>query len=81
MARIVITQSEREESGTCGGRMIRMRSLVPSVPEIRTLLAQIIFPPPLIRALVFSWSLWRRTDQAPAAEAHYRNSASQYVQL
>jgi hypothetical protein len=49
-----------------------MRRLIPSAPEIKTILARIVFPPPIARAFVFSWSLWRRIHQAHAAEAHYR---------
>jgi hypothetical protein len=49
-----------------------MRRLIPSAPEIKTILARLVFPPPLARAFVFGWSLWRRVHQAHAAEAHYR---------
>jgi hypothetical protein len=52
--------------------MNRMRRLVPSVPEIKAILARLVFPPPVVRVFVFSWSLWRRLHQAHAAEAHYR---------
>jgi hypothetical protein len=49
-----------------------MRRLIPSSPEIKTILARLLFPPLVLRAFVFAWSLWRRIHQARAAEAHYR---------
>jgi hypothetical protein len=58
-----------------------MRRLVPSAPEIKTILARLLFPPPILRAFVFSWSLWRRVHQARAAEAQYRARAVKHTQL
>jgi hypothetical protein len=58
-----------------------MRRLVPSAPEVKAILARIVFPPPLQRAFVFSWSLWRRVHQACAAEANYRARATSHPQL
>jgi hypothetical protein len=58
-----------------------MRRLIPSAPEIKTILARPVFPPPIVRAFVFSWSLWRRLHQANAAEAHYRVRHAMQLQL
>jgi len=58
-----------------------MRRLIPSAPEIKTILARLVFPPPIVRAFVFSWSLWRRVHQAHAAEAHYRARHAMQLQL
>jgi hypothetical protein len=51
-----------------------MAALVPSVPEIRYLLARILLKPPLDlgQAFIIAWSLWRRTHQLNAASAHYK---------
>jgi hypothetical protein len=49
-----------------------MAALVPSVPEIRYLLARILLKPPLGQAFIIAWSLWRRTHQLNAASAHYK---------
>jgi hypothetical protein len=52
---------------------------VPSVPEIRTLLARVLFQPIAKLAFVIDWSRWRRHHQARAADAHYR--FRQHLQL
>jgi hypothetical protein len=57
-----------------------MRRLLPSTPEIKTILTRLVFPPPIVRAFVFSWSLRRRIHQAHAAEAHYRARHSTQLQ-
>jgi hypothetical protein len=49
-----------------------MVALVPSVPEIRHLLARLLLRPPISPAFIIAWSLWRRRHQANAALAHYR---------
>ena len=49
-----------------------MTALVPSVPEIRYLLARLLLRPPISPAFIIAWSLWRRRHQANAAVAHYR---------
>ena len=49
-----------------------MAALVPSVPEIRYLLARLLLRPPVSTAFVFVWSFWRRTHQFNAARAHYK---------
>lgn len=49
-----------------------MAALLPSVPEIRYLLAQMLFRPPITTAFVLAWSIWRRQHQSEAAKAHYR---------
>jgi hypothetical protein len=47
-------------------------ALAPTVPEIRYLLARILLKPPLGKAFIIAWSLWRRTHQLSAAFAHYK---------
>jgi hypothetical protein len=47
-------------------------ALVPTVPEIRYLLAWLLFRPPRHITFVMAWSLWRRRHQANAALAHYK---------
>jgi hypothetical protein len=61
--------------------MNRMKSLIPSVPEIRTLLARLVLPPRLARPFVFAWSFWRRQHQAGAAVAHYKRNNRPQTQL
>jgi hypothetical protein len=58
-----------------------MRGLIPSAPEIKTIMARLVFPPPIVPAFVFSWSRWRRLHQADAAEAHYRARHVAQLQL
>src|SRR5215468_2737085 len=66
-------QTEQNESTRNNRRLTIMAALVPSVPEIRYLLARILLKPPLGQAFVIAWSLWRRTHQINAASAHYKN--------
>ncbi|WP_292505000.1 hypothetical protein [Mesorhizobium sp.] len=49
-----------------------MTALVPSVPEIRYLLARLLLRPPISASFIIAWSLWRRQHQADAAIAHYK---------
>ena len=49
-----------------------MAALVPTVPEIRYLLARLVLRPPISPAFIIAWSLWRRRHLANAAVAHYR---------
>jgi hypothetical protein len=49
-----------------------MAALAPSVPEIRYLLARILLRPPIGKAFIIAWSLWRRMHQLNAAQAHYK---------
>jgi hypothetical protein len=49
-----------------------LANLVPSVPEIRSLLARFLFKPTLDLVFILGWSLWRRRHQAAAAQAHYQ---------
>jgi hypothetical protein len=49
-----------------------MAALVPSVPEIRYLLARLLIRPPTQRPFIFAWSLWRRRHQAAATISHYK---------
>ena len=65
-------QSERKESGHPSGRLMSLTALLPSVPEIRYLLARVLLRPPVRTRFIMAWSLWRRQHQAKAAAAHYR---------
>jgi len=56
-----------------------MAALVPSVPEIRYLLARLALSTPARRPFVLAWSLWRRRHQAAATLCHYKRRG--YVQL
>jgi len=49
-----------------------MIALVPSVPEIRYLLARLLFKPSPIAKSIIAWSIWRRRHQANATLAHYK---------
>ncbi|HET7413632.1 MAG TPA: hypothetical protein VFJ18_13325 [Pararhizobium sp.] len=53
-----------------------MAALVPSMPEIRYLLAQLLLRPPISTAFVIGWSLWRRQHQLDAAIAHYKRRSN-----
>lgn len=68
-------QSERKESGG-GRRLMSLAALLPSVPEIRSLLARLLLRPPTRTRFIMAWSLWRRRHQAEAAAAHYRRQAN-----
>jgi hypothetical protein len=70
-------QTEQNESGTFNRRLTAMKALLPSVPEIRYLLARMIFTPPMTPIFVITWSLWRRRHQIAAANAHYRRHQMQ----
>lgn len=72
-------QTERKESTTDNRRLIRMAALVPSVPEIRYLLARILIYPPTQKPFIIAWSLWRRRHQAAATLSHYKRWT--YTQL
>ncbi|MBZ9863012.1 transposase [Mesorhizobium sp. CA12] len=56
-----------ETSQRVNRRLIRMTALVPSVPEIRYLLARILIFPPTQKPFIIAWSLWRRRHQAAAS--------------
>jgi len=49
-----------------------MAALVPTVPEIRYLLARLLLRPPIGTTFIMAWSLWRRCHQFTAAIAHYK---------
>jgi hypothetical protein len=49
-----------------------MAALVPTVPEIRYLLARLLLRPSISTTFIIAWSLWRRQHQADAALAHYK---------
>ena len=65
-------QTERNESISPNRRLTRMIALVPSVPEIRYLLARLLFKPSPIAKSIIAWSIWRRRHQANATLAHYK---------
>jgi hypothetical protein len=65
-------QTERNESKGANRRLIRMAALVPSVPEIRYLLARVLIFPPTQKSFIIAWSLWRRRHQATATICHYK---------
>jgi len=52
-----------------------LTALLPTVPEIRYLLARLLLRPPIRTRFIMAWSLWRRRHQAKAAAAHYRRQA------
>ena len=52
-----------------------LAALLPTVPEIRYLLARLLLRPPIRTRFIMAWSLWRRKHQAKAAAAHYRHQA------
>jgi len=72
-----LEQTEQKESGG-NRRLTTLAALVPSVPEIRYLLARLLLKPPLGRTFIVAWSLWRRRHQASAAVSHYKR---RYLQL
>jgi len=43
-----------------------------TVPEVRRLLASMVWPPPSEPGHVLAWSTWRRRHQARARRAHYQ---------
>lgn len=45
----------------------------PSVPEIRYVIARLLFRPIGRARFVLAWSRWRRQHQASAADAHRRS--------
>jgi hypothetical protein len=49
-----------------------MNALVPSVPEIRYLLARLVLITPSRATFVIAWSFWRRRHQAVATQWHYK---------
>jgi hypothetical protein len=56
-----------------------MNALVPSVPEIRYLLARLVLFAPTQKPFIIAWSLWRRRHQAAATLCHYTRRG--YAQL
>jgi len=54
---------------------------IPSVPELRSMIARLLLVPIVRPAFVFAWSWWRQCHQAFAAEAHRRTRNNHNVQL
>ena len=65
-------QTERNESPNANRRLTLLAALVPSVPEIRTLLSRLIFKPPHRPPNTIQWSIRRQRHQAQAAKSHYK---------
>ena len=57
-------QTERNQSPNANRWLTLIAALVPSVPEIRTLLARLIFKPSHRPSDIMQWSIWRRRHQA-----------------
>jgi len=53
----------------------------PSVPEIRYLIARLLFAPINTIRFIRAWSSWRRRHQAAAARAHNRTRQTLHLQL
>jgi hypothetical protein len=49
-----------------------MTDLVPSVSEIRYLIARLLLTAPIRPSFILAWSFWPRKHQANAAIAHYK---------
>jgi hypothetical protein len=49
-----------------------MIDLIPSVPEILTVVTRLLYPKSPEPDRIIAWSLWRRTHQKNAAIAHYK---------
>jgi len=48
---------------------------LPSVPEIRYLIARLLLPPIAQASFILNWSRWRRQHQTTAADAHRRRQS------
>src|SRR4051812_9420929 len=71
-APIRFRQTERNESGRSGRSLTSLGALLPTVPEIRYLLARLLLTSPTRPAFIMAWSLWRRRHQADAEQRPYR---------
>jgi len=58
-------------------RLIPQRLLLPSVPEMRAMIAKLLLRPPLRPRFLLAWSDWRRRHQISAAKAHYQTQQTQ----
>ena len=70
-----IRQTEQNESGA--RRLTAIRLSLPSVPEIRSLIAKLLLQSYLRSPFILAWSAWRQRHQFSAAEAHYRAHKTQ----
>jgi len=61
--------AERNESGRS---LTTQEALLPTVPEIRYLLARLLLRSPGKSAFIMAWSLWRRRHQADAEDRQRR---------
>ena len=50
-------------------------AILPSVPEIRYLIARLLLTPIVQASFILNWSRWRRQHQANAANAHRRRQS------
>jgi hypothetical protein len=73
-------QTERTESVSDRGLSVPMLPL-PSVPEIRYLIARLLLRSLNSFCFILAWSRWRRRHQAAAARAQYRAQQNLYPQL
>jgi hypothetical protein len=65
---------ERKESARRNGVKIASAAL-PSVPEIRYLIARLLLAPITSARYVLAWSRWRRRHQVIAAQAHRKRQS------
>jgi SRSO17 transposase len=65
MARMSITKPTTDE-----GTVLTCPLLPLTIPEVRHLLAHLIFPPPRSATLMLAWSWWRRCHQSRASFFH-----------
>jgi len=65
MARMSITKPTTDE-----GTVPTCLLLPLTIPEVRHLLAHLIFPPPRSATLLLAWSWWRRCHQSRASFFH-----------
>jgi SRSO17 transposase len=64
---------DRSPADAKGGPETSAEQLIPlTVPEIRRLLARLIWLPAIVPDDVLAWSNWRRRHQARARNSHYR---------
>ena len=66
-----------EQNESAARRVTAIRLGLPSVPEIRSLIARLLLRSPFGAAFILEWSAWRQRHQFGAAEAHYRAHKAQ----
>src|SRR5215211_3386423 len=63
-------QSERKESGGPSGRLRSLTALLPTVPEIRYLLARVLLRPPIRTRFIMAWSLFQLPTFSGGVRTH-----------